>query len=526
MTDNTFCESYRLMPIGNLKSEHPARWVARKAAALVLLSLATAIVSRAQTYTTLATFDGTDGANPFATLVQGFNGSLYGITPTGGSSSGSSSCPFGCGTIFELAPSGQLTALYNFCSQVSCPDGELPYDGLTLSTNGNLYGTTAGGGASGNGTIFEVTPSGQLTTLHSFCSQANCTDGESSIAGLVEDNGGYLYGLTLHGGANNTCPGGCGTLFQLSPAGGFTTLYSFCSQPDCADGWAAQGIVLASDGSLYGATGAGGNDICTHGCGTIFAVDHRRKLTTLYTFCAQPACVDGTLPVGALIQASNGNLYGVTSYGGSHNSGVIYEITPGGEMTTLYSFCARNACADGASPNSGLVQGSDGNFYGTTDGGGTYGHGASFEITPTGELTPLYSFCRQSECTDGAYPFAGLMQASNGEFYGTTYGGGTDSSDCTSGCGAIFSLSTGLSSFVSTLPTSGRVGQSVIILGNNLAGSTDVSFNGTPATFTVISPTEIMARVPRGATSGTVTVTTNDLPLTNNAPFRVTPWWY
>ena len=493
-------------------------------AASFLLIIAAAIASPAQTFTTLVSFDGTSGANPFAGLVQGFSGNLYGITPTGGSTIGTSDCPFGCGTIFKLTPSGALSTLYNFCSPTSCPDGELPYGGLVLAANGNLYGATAGGGVNGYGTVFEITPKGMLRTLYSFCSQLNCADGSGSITGLVQGPYGNFYGTAVHGGTSNTCPGGCGTIFRITPDGALTTIYSFCSQANCADGEYPQAtLVQGLNGDFYGTTGAGGNPICGGGCGTVFATTAAGNITTLHTFCSQSACTDGQFPAGALVQATNGNLYGVTSYGGVHGSGTIFEITPQGKLTTLYSFCGQSFCAEGAYPYSGLAQAADGSLYGATEEGGAYGHGSIFQITPAGSLTQVYSFCPQNGCADGAYPETALMQATNGQFYGTTYGGGIENSDCSSGCGTVFGLSTGMSPFVETLPTSGRAGQSVVILGNNLTGSTQVSFNGTSATFKVVSPTEIRTSVPAGATAGKVTVATSNGTLTSNIAFHVRP---
>jgi uncharacterized repeat protein (TIGR03803 family) len=164
------------------------------------------------------------------------------------------------------------------------------------------------------------------------------------------------------------------------------------------------------------------------------------------------------------------------------------------------------------------VQATNGNFYGTTTGGGGNVSGTVFEITAKGKLTTLYSFCSQLECADGAFPYAGLVQATDGNFYGTTGGPGGVNRD-----GTVFSLATGLGPFIETLPTLGKVGASVKILGNNLTGATSLTFNGTSATFTVVSSTEIIATVPSGATTGSLDVTTPSTTLTSNVDFRVTP---
>lgn len=254
------------------------------------------------------------------------------------------------------------------------------------------------------------------------------------------------------------------------------------------------------------------------GDGTIFRVTRWGRLTTLHTFSGP----DGKSPRAALILGSDGNFYGTTSTGGANDSalcdgtgcGTIFKITPEGVLTTLYRFCARRDCADGQWPTSSLVEGTDGNFYGTNYGGGAFNYGTAFKITPEGRLTTLHSF----SLSDGAIPYAGLVQGSDGAFYGTTSSGG----DPTCSCGTIFSLSTGLAPFVKTLPTTGGVGTTVMLLGNNLLGSTSVTFNGVAAAFQIISDTEIQATVPTGATTGTVDVTTSAGTLNSNVAFRVT----
>jgi uncharacterized repeat protein (TIGR03803 family) len=213
-----------------------------------------------------------------------------------------------------------------------------------------------------------------------------------------------------------------------------------------------------------------------------------------------------------LIQGSNGSLYGTTELGGAYGYGTVFEIPPTGELTTLHSFDN----TDGGYPVSALVQASDGNFYGTAGGGGGIGQGTIYEITPSGLFSSLYSFCDSSICT-GEGPEYALMQSTNGAFVGATVDGGTD------GYGTVFSFSLGLSPLVKTVPTAARHGARVIILGNNPTGSTSVSFNGTPAPFTVVSDTEITATVPAGASSGLVAVTTLTGTLKSNPAFQVLP---
>jgi uncharacterized repeat protein (TIGR03803 family) len=493
------------------------------ASAILLLCIATAIVSPAQTFTTLLGFDRKDGSNPYDDLVQGVNGSLYGTTSYGEGASVA-------GTVFEITPMGKLTTVYNFCSKKGCTDGTVPTAGLVLANNGNLYGTTYGVPEFPSyGTVFAITANGKLTTLYSFCSQANCTDGANPYAGLVQATNGNFYGTTLYGGANDS-----GTVFQITPKGKLTTLYSFCSIGNCIDGALPYaGLVQAIDGNFYGTTSLGGADN-QGGYGTVFKITPGGKLTTLYSFCSQTNCTDGAAPYSRLVQGTDGSFYGTTSGGFDVcypiNCGTVFKITPQGELTTLHSFCQVN-CADGANPFSGLVQGTDGNFYGTTYFGAVtncYGAcGTVFEISPRGDLTTLYSFCLQSGCPDGEHPYAGLMQATNGNFYGTTYeGGNVKYRDCHRdppylGCGTVFSLATGLGPFVKMTPTSGKVGARVIILGTNLTGASSVTFNGTPTAFKLVSKSEIRTTVPDGATTGKVEVTIPGRKLSSDVPFRV-----
>jgi uncharacterized repeat protein (TIGR03803 family) len=243
-------------------------------------------------------------------------------------------------------------------------------------------------------------------------------------------------------------------------------------------------------------------------------------LTTLYSFCAQRYCADGANPQGVLVQGTDGKFYGATYSGGTNRNGTVFRITSSGMLKKLYTFCRHDYCTDGRAPWGALVLGTDGNFYGTTIGGGHHGEmrGTVFRITPSGTLATLYNFCSQggSSCTDGAKLFAGLVQGTNGRFYGTATNGGANIY-----YGTVFSLFVGLGPFVATQPTSGEVGAHVKILGTKLTGATSVTFNGTAATFTVKSKSEITTTVPVGATTGTVQVITPGGTLSSNVPFRV-----
>jgi uncharacterized repeat protein (TIGR03803 family) len=482
-----------------------------RACVLFLLCVTTAIGSPAQTLTTIHSFDNADGNQPEA-LVQATNGSLYGTAFAGGTG--------GYGTVFKITTSGKLHTLLSLDNT----DGASPY-GLPLiqATNGAFYGTLQGGGDNlalcygyGCGTVFKITAAGKLTTLYNFCSQSNCTDGADPLTGLVQATNGDFYGTTNSGGNNCVADGGCGTIFKVTASDALTTVYSFCAQSGCADGsFPYAGLVQATDGNLYGTTSS-----------TVFKITLGGTLTTLYTFCAQVNCTDGNFPAGPLIQGSDGNLYGATLYGGANTSctfrkdeqgcGTLFRITPNGTLTTLHSFDS----TDGAGPF-GVIQATDGNFYGAALMGGANNSGTIFKITLGGTLTTLYSFCAQSGCPDGINPEA-LLQDTDGKFYGPTYGGGTGNA-CAGGCGTIFSFSVGLGPFVETQTTQGKVGAAVKILGTDLTGATSVTFNGTSAIFKVVSTSEITTKVPTGATTGPVVVTTPSGTLLSNVNFQVNP---
>jgi len=492
---------FSLVSMRSRKTDSVGRLILAKTVGIIFFVCIAALISSfAQTFTTLASFDGTDGAtaNPALLLAQGVNGNFYGATNFGGTSNNCSALGNGCGTIFEITPSGTLSSLDSFT--------RLTYaSSLIQATDGNLYGTTEFGG--GFGTVFKISPSGALTTVYSFTDGA---DGGYPVAGLVQGADGAFYGTTLGGGTSTNCSGGCGTVFRINASGKLTTLHSF----ELTDGEGPYGaLIQATDGIFYGTTYFGGTSTnCSNGCGTVFKVNLAGTLTTLHSFDV----TDGAHPFfgNDLIQATNGNFYGTTNHGGAITSdcpsgcGTVFRITPSGTLTTLHNF----AFTDGGYPG-GLVQATDGNFYGTTQAGS--GLGTIFKMTPSGTLTTLHSF----NLTDGDCPSVGLLQATDGNFYGTTFGGcSTNSSN-----GTVYSLSVGLGPFVKTLLTSGKVSSAVEILGTNLTGATSVAFNGTTAAFTVVSSSEITTSVPAGATTGTVQVVTPTGTLSSNVIFRVIP---
>jgi uncharacterized repeat protein (TIGR03803 family) len=471
----------------------------------------TAIASPSQTFTTLASAGWKD-ASPNGPLVQGIDGNFYGTSQSGGRG-----VYGGVGTVFKTTPAGKLTPIYAF----SGPDGNNPYAALVLGTDGNFYGTTLYYGSDGDGSVFKITPVGTLTTLYQFSG----SDGYFPTVLVQSATDGNFYGITTWGGPSTNCTDrpGCGTIFKITPEGALTTLHTF----DGTDGAYPNALVQGIDGNFYGTTFYGGanslpectDNLSEAACGTVFKITPGGTLTTLHSFNLK----DGALPT-TLIQASDGDFYGETSFGGhiacsqsQYGCGTIFKITASGALSALHIFKG----TDGFN-GSGLLQASDGNFYGTTAKGGANTSGCSdgcgtvFKLTATGTLSTLYSFCAQADCPDGSGPQE-IVQGTNGIFYGTTPFGGAGS------LGAVYSLSTGLSAFVETVPAAGQVGANVIILGNNLTGTTSVTFNGEAATFSVLSSTEITAVVPTGATTGTVEVTTPKKTLKSDTQFRVTP---
>jgi uncharacterized repeat protein (TIGR03803 family) len=390
-------------------------WVIKTAGACVLLVTATVALS-AQTLTTLYSFHGADGSNPYAGLMQASNGNLYGTTSAGGAN--------GDGTVFQITTGGTLTTMHNF-NRFNPTDGSQPYAGLIQATDGNLYGTTYRGGSHNVGTAYRITTTGTMKTLHDLDYQP---DGALPYAGLVQATNGAFYGTASNGG------GEFGTAFIATAFGQYIPIYTFINGFIGANPVA--GLVQASNGNLYGAAASGGSD----GCGALFEMTLSGAYTMVHDFTGD----DGCSPQATLFQGSDGNLYGTASAGGAggqgHNYGAAFKITPSGTFTLLHTFDG----TDGTYPTGALIQATDGNFYGTTQYGGAYNQGTIFKVTPTGTVTTLYSFCSQAHCNDGANPYAGLILGSDGVFYGTTFngGGGND--------GTVFSLSVGLSPTVKT----------------------------------------------------------------------------
>jgi len=457
----------------------------------VLVAVAIAIGAagaRAQTFSVLYNFGATgDPLNPSyeGIIAQGRDANLYSTSPNANSSAN--------GTVFAITPSGTLTVLYGFI------DGNLPKSGLTLGTDGNFYGTTFQA-TSDSGEVFKVTPSGSLTVLHTF---TNGNDGGAPVAPPIEGTDGNFYGTTTTGGAN-----GWGTVYKITSSGTLATIYSFVDWAHGVDQWAP--LVQGTDGDFYGVTYEGGSS----GGGVAYKITASGKFTLLSNLSG----IGGT--VGPLVQGSDGNFYGTTFQGGANSFGTVFKMTPSGKLTVLHNFSG----TDGSGPYAGLTLANDGNFYGVTYEGGNStncqsGCGTIFQISPKGKLTVLHNF----DMTTGMYPYVTLIQHTDGVLYGDTAEGGTNQKECTQGCGVFFSLNMGLKPFVNMVLASGKVGSDVEILGQGFTGTKSVSFNGTAASFNVVSDTYLTATVPNGATTGSVTVTTPGGTLTSNKAFRVTP---
>jgi uncharacterized repeat protein (TIGR03803 family) len=470
---------------------------AKRACGIFLLWATAAVALPAQTYTVLhsscSLTSCNDGAGPNA-LLQATNGDLYGTAYGGGVGF------LGSGTVFRITLGGVLTPLFRF-GEV---DGANPVAPLIQASDGEFYGTTYKGGNRGFGTAFKIRPDGTGSDLYLFCLVEGCPDGSSPADALLQASDGNFYGTATSGGPE----GLYGTVFKITPDGTLTTLHNFGGPYDGANPESA--LIEATDGDFYGTTPEGG----AYSVGTVYRITPGGALTILHSF----NIVHGDHPSAAVIQALDGDFYGTTSAGGKDGGGTAFKITRSGAFQLLYNFCTQGGpqCTDGGNP-SGLIQATDGNFYGTTFTLGANNYGTIFQLTPDGTLTTLYAFCSQSNCTDGKNPTAALIQDTNGIFYGATPAGGTYDS------GAIFSLSVGLGPFVKTQPTYGNVGSSIQILGTDLTGATSVTFNGTAAVFTVNSASLITTTVPAGATTGIIEVVTPAGTLNSNLNFRVLP---
>ena len=401
--------------------------------------LAVAQPAQAQTYTVLYAFKGEpDGANPAAGVIRDEEGNLYGTTSGGGDHVCKNTFTNACGTVFKIDPDGKETVLYSFSPE----RGTNPGASLVRDAQGNLYGTASAGGRFGGGAAFKVSSAGDDTVLHSF---KQGRGGFELLARLVRDSSGNLYGTTFQGG-NST---NLGVIFKLDKSGKETVLHSF----DRRFGNASAGVLRDSAGTLYGTAGGGKATGGCQGfeCGVVYKVNKAGIGTILYEFGGP----DGMWPgYGDLIMDGAGNLYGATPYGGNDGCsqegfgcGVVFKVDSKGNETVLYRFTGG---MDGGFPWGGTARDLQGNLYGTTNVGGNVnlpacyneisgnGCGVVFKLDPSGHETTLYAF---TGGTDGGGPNRDLIKDAAGNLYGTTvYGGDLSSPLCPNGCGVVFKI--------------------------------------------------------------------------------------
>jgi len=477
------------------QQDKPFRMMAAFVAVIVVFTLAgAAIPAQAQTYKVLYTFGTNSASDPIIPgsgpdfIAQGRDGNMYSTAWAGGTDNR--------GAAFKITPSGTETVLASFVFT----NGLVPLGGLTLGTDGNLYGTSQQGGdlncnqGFGCGTVFKITPGGALTTLFIF--PADLSKGYYPYAAPTQGTDGNFYGTT---------GGNTGTVFKMTPTGTLTTLHTF----NVTDGSSiASGLIQGTDGNFYGGSFGGGANLD----GVVYKITPSGVFSVLHNFTGS----DGN-GSWSLIQAADGNFYGATVAGGTSNAGVVFKITPKGTYSVLHNL---NGTTDGLNAYSSLVQATDGNFYGVTDKGGTLGYGTIYKITPRG----IYSVVHNFDNTNGANPWSTLTQNTNGILYGDTFKGGELTICGTPGCGVVYSLDMGLKPFVSLVSTSGKEGVKIGILGRGFKTTSVVAFGGVEATSIKLgSATFITATVPVGALTGSVTVTTGSTELTSNTKFRVTP---
>lgn len=448
-----------------------------------------------------------DAVFPGGALTQGRDGDVYGV----------SAADYGVpsyGLIYKLTPSGVETGLHKFANDGSegtyCGTWPAAW-GLTLGRDGNFYGTCAGGGTPVNscggnygcGTVYSMAPDGTFTVLHSFLGGS---EGNAPQGPLTEGADGNFYGTTSLGGANSV-----GTLYKITPTGTLTTVHTFAND---ATGYAPEGpLFLSSDGNFYGATASAGSG----GFGAVYKMTTKGKITVLHSFTA--AATDGGTPTGGVVQGADGSFYGATFYGGASNEGTLFKVTAAKKFTLLHSF---NLAADyGVYPAQPVVQATDGNIYGVATsyaGGGYANNGSVYEMgtTKKGTFSVVFDFA-SGPGNQVPVPDSPLLTHTNGLMYGSTDEGGPNQS------GTVYSVNQGLQQFVTIQTKTGKVGTSVNILGQGFSGATNVAFNGTSASFAVVSDTFMTATIPTGSTTGFVTVTEPGGTLKSNFKFKVKP---
>ncbi len=305
-------------------------------------------------------------------------------------------------------------------------DGEYPNAPLVQGTDGNFYGTTLYGGTGRHGTVYNVSPQGTVTVVEG--------QGDNSYASLIQATDGSFYGTNSKGGAHGGASTG-GSIFKVTSSGTLTAFYSFCTERHCNDGSTPYSpVIQAMDGNFYGTTITGGSGgSCLYGCGVVYKITPAGNFSTLYDFCTQTGCPDGASPFAGIVQGTDGNFYGVTASGGTNGWGTIFKITATGTLTTLYNFPL-------GVQGGPLIQGNDGSFYGPA-GAASNGNATIFKITSSGKYSTVHTFCLLTNCTDGVGS-SQLVQGTDGNFYGTSATGGTGAKCYNSsyGCGTAWML--------------------------------------------------------------------------------------
>jgi uncharacterized repeat protein (TIGR03803 family) len=398
-------------------------------------------------YSFCSTSSCADGQMPVAGLLMDAAGDLYGTTENGGK--------YASGAVFKLVPNADKSAytehiLKNFCVQVSCPGGQAPEGDLIMDVDGNLYGTTYGGGKHFGGVVFKLTHGANgwgLRVIHEFCAKSNCKDGGAPATGLAyagQASGALwneispLFGTALYGGTH-----GKGIAYELAPGSAgwsFTVIHNF-NAPAPVQTIIPSPLLVDPAGNLIGVTGNGGTldegELYKLAAGTW-------QKTTLHNFCSEANCAGGSVGWGRVAMDAAGNLFGVTAYGGGGSSctvnvgcGAAFEWTTSGEFDVIHAFCSQASCKDGGVPMAGVTIDANGNLFGTTSVGGLTGGGSVFELTHGTTWTGrgLYDFCHKTNCTDGDTPYASVVLDGSGNIYGTTSAGGANGNG-----GTVFEL--------------------------------------------------------------------------------------